>query len=71
MLKGFHERIEQIAKIIDVDEYKVVDRPERKFSSWKGGSIYVNFISYYDKFFTKKKYEMNPQEFYISDSIIP
>lgn len=65
MLKGFHERIEQIAKKIKCEDLKVISRRERKFSAWRAGSILATL----DKYFTKKQYEMNPQEFYVSDLI--
>ena len=64
MLKGFHERIEQIARKIKDKNYKLISSPERKFSVWIGGSILGSLSIFKDKYFTKKKYEMNPQEFY-------
>ena len=69
MLKGFPERIELISKRIDYENYKVVRSPERKFSVWIGGIILASVSTFQDRFFTKKKYEMNPQEFYIADLI--
>ena len=69
LLKGFSERIKQIANEGD-DEYDRVEAsPKRKFSVWEGGSIFTSVSYYKDKYFTKEQYEMNPQEFYISDLI--
>ena len=69
MLKGFHERIEQIAKKIKDENYKVISSPERKFSAWRGGIFLASLSTFKDKCFTKKQNEMNPQEFYVSDLI--
>ena len=66
MLKGFPERIEQITQKKVYEDFSVVAYSERKFSAWIGGSYLATFK---DKYFTKKQYEMNPQEFYISDLI--
>ena len=69
MLKGFPERIEQIAQEKVCEDFRVVASSKRKFYAWIGGSCLASVSTFKDKYFTKKQYEMNPQEFYISDLI--
>ncbi|CAM6003578.1 unnamed protein product [Sphagnum balticum] len=59
MLKNLKERLQKevIALAPSTMKINVFDPPERKFSSWMGGSILASLSSFHPMFITKQEYQ--------------
>lgn len=61
MLKNLKERLQKevVALAPSTMKIYVFDPPERKFSSWMGGSILASLSSFFPMFITKQEYQEN------------
>jgi actin-related protein len=59
MLKNLKERLQKevIALAPSTMKINVFDPPERKFSSWMGGSILASLSSFHPMFITKQEFQ--------------
>jgi actin, other eukaryote len=56
MFQGIPERIEKELKFYRSNEIKVLDPPERKYSTWIGASILSSLSTFKDKYITKEEF---------------
>ena len=59
MIKNLKERLQKevIALAPSTMKINVFDPPERKFSSWMGGSILASLSSFHPMFITKQEFQ--------------
>ncbi len=59
MLKNLKERLQKelLALAPSTMRINVFDPPERKFSSWMGGSILASLTGFHPMFITKSEYQ--------------